>query len=232
MKGFVYGILLGLIVLSGPIIVAVLSGSSVANDPVLYKKEFAKLGIYSNFEQGFPDAAAENLTAYFKSSPKPILNLSQMTAGELSHLKDVRKLLSVWSLIAYSLIFIDLLLLFVIAFSIKQPYSLMRMAGKALVFCGLLCLAAVFLISFSFLFFSSSFAAFHSVFFPQGNWEFPETSTLIRLFPEQFFFDMGLKIVFRAFLISTLLLLLGFVLRRGLKEHPWASEMQAVRGVR
>jgi integral membrane protein (TIGR01906 family) len=34
--------------------------------------------------------------------------------------------------------------------------------------------------------FSSFFVAFHRIFFPQGNWEFPDNSLLIQLFPLTF----------------------------------------------
>jgi integral membrane protein (TIGR01906 family) len=224
MKGYVYGILLGIIMLSAPFIILSLSSASVANNPALYKKEFQKLGVNGLFEQGYPDEIADNLTAYFKHGPKNRLNASQLTSGELSHMEDVRRLISVSGMWAYLFIFIDLLLIFVIAFGIRQPYSLVRMTAKALIFCGLISIAAVMLILFSFLFFRSSFIGFHYIFFPQGNWSFDATSVIIRLFPQQFFLDLGLRIVLRAFIVSVLLFLLGFAARKSLKELPFAVE--------
>jgi uncharacterized membrane protein len=40
--------------------------------------------------------------------------------------------------------------------------------------------------------FETAFAAFHMVFFPEGNWQFGPDSNLIRLFPEPFWFEVSL----------------------------------------
>ena len=38
------------------------------------------------------------------------------------------------------------------------------------------------------------FTTFHQVFFPQGNWEFSVRSSLIRLYPPQFWIDAAIAV--------------------------------------
>jgi integral membrane protein (TIGR01906 family) len=38
------------------------------------------------------------------------------------------------------------------------------------------------------------FTSFHSIFFASGTWQFEYSDTLIRLFPEQFWFDAAVTI--------------------------------------
>ncbi len=56
----------------------------------------------------------------------------------------------------------------------------------------------------------SFFVTFHQLFFQSGTWYFPTSDTLIRLFPEQFWFDAALTIggvtVVTAFLVFILTL--------------------------
>ena len=59
--------------------------------------------------------------------------------------------------------------------------------GAALVGLASIVLAVLFAVSFD-----TAFAAFHALFFPMGNWQFGADSNLIRLFPEQFFFEASL----------------------------------------
>jgi integral membrane protein (TIGR01906 family) len=61
------------------------------------------------------------------------------------------------------------------------------MRAGALGVLGLVVLAALA----AFLDFSTFFAAFHSLFFAAGTWQFPYDSLLIRLFPERFWTTAG-----------------------------------------
>lgn len=52
------------------------------------------------------------------------------------------------------------------------------------------------------------FTAFHNVFFPQGNWQFRMSDTLIRLYPPQFWVDAALVVAAVILLVTVTLLAL------------------------
>ncbi len=57
--------------------------------------------------------------------------------------------------------------------------------------------------------FESIFTLFHTIFFPQGNWQFPQDSFLIQTFPLQFFTKMSLYIFSQALTWGILFILLS-----------------------
>ncbi|MEZ4666902.1 MAG: TIGR01906 family membrane protein [Anaerolineae bacterium] len=61
------------------------------------------------------------------------------------------------------------------------------------------------------------FTTFHGLFFAGGTWQFAYSDTLIRLFPEQFWFDAALTI--GAFSVSTALIVLWVSVQRMNKKH-------------
>lgn len=50
------------------------------------------------------------------------------------------------------------------------------------------------------------FETFHHLFFPQGNWQFRMSDTLIRLYPPQFWVDAAVAVVLIALIISAMIL--------------------------
>lgn len=64
--------------------------------------------------------------------------------------------------------------------------------------------------------FSDSFIWFHRIFFTGNTWILnPETDNLIRMFPEQFFFDIFVRMVMVAIVIATVMLVVGYLMRLG-----------------
>ncbi len=59
-----------------------------------------------------------------------------------------------------------------------------------------------------------AFTLFHNLFFSSGTWTFRYTDSLIRLFPEQFWFDFGMIWTGLILLQGIILALIGFVLGR------------------
>jgi uncharacterized membrane protein len=51
------------------------------------------------------------------------------------------------------------------------------------------------------------FITFHHLLFPQGNWTFPQSSSLIRLFPEIFWVDYAIFTICIFYSVSFLVLL-------------------------
>lgn len=55
------------------------------------------------------------------------------------------------------------------------------------------------------------FEQFHELLFPPGTWTFFYTDSLIRLFPEQFWFDVGVIISVGTLLLGALMALVGYL---------------------
>ena len=65
------------------------------------------------------------------------------------------------------------------------------------------------------------FVGFHELFFPPGSWSFPYTDTLIRLYPERFWMDVGSVIVGLMIALSVVIGAGGIVWHRtGLRRDP------------
>lgn len=58
------------------------------------------------------------------------------------------------------------------------------------------------------------FVQFHELLFPPDSWSFAYTDSLIRLFPEKFWFDFGVLLSVTALLLGFATALLGYLLRR------------------
>jgi integral membrane protein (TIGR01906 family) len=54
------------------------------------------------------------------------------------------------------------------------------------------------------------FSGFHSMFFAEGSWQFYYSDTLIRLYPEQFWFDAALSVGVLTVVAALVLWLVGF----------------------
>ena len=102
-------------------------------------------------------------------------------ARELNHMRDVKTLTQ----IVYGLALVIVLLLAGTAYGLrsvgKLRFALQRGAMFALGLVAAVVIAAV--VNWDFF-----FTGFHRLFFESGTWYFAYSDTLIRLFPEQFWF--------------------------------------------
>lgn len=74
------------------------------------------------------------------------------------------------------------------------------------------------------------FTTFHQVFFPQGNWEFSVRSSLIRLYPPQFWIDAAIAVAVLVAAQITLLLVTTWPTKyRKLKAERRRQERQELR---
>lgn len=60
-----------------------------------------------------------------------------------------------------------------------------------------------------------AFTVFHNLFFSSGTWTFSYSDSLIRLFPEQFWFDFGMLWTGLILLEGIILALIGYMLSKG-----------------
>lgn len=130
---------------------------------------------------------------------------------EIGHMLDVKKVVDTFRTAMWVLAIIVVLgLIFLLA----RPET--RVEGyKALFYGGSLTvvvvIAVLVLIGLSWNF---VFVQFHEILFPPDSWTFYNSDSLIRLFPEKFWFDFGLIWTVSILLAGLLVGVLGFVLLR------------------
>ncbi len=108
-------------------------------------------------------------------------------ADELRHMRDVKALTQ----IAFGAAFVAGLIALADAYYLSRRKSLSR----PLMYGAMVTLAIVAAIIVGALVdWDGFFVGFHELFFQNGTWYFPTNDTLIRLFPEQFWFDAALSI--------------------------------------
>lgn len=148
--------------------------------------------------------AQENIFQFLNG--KEELSLDYATA-EISHLKDVAKVMDGASISLYlSGIIILVILLYYKENKIKLQ-KIVRYGGIATIIFIALILMAI-LIGFE-----TVFTVFHHLFFPQGNWQFAADSLLIQTFPIEFFITVSIMIFSLTFILGSLFIVLSFYLK-------------------
>ncbi|MFH1071957.1 MAG: DUF1461 domain-containing protein [Nanoarchaeota archaeon] len=181
-----------------------------------YTSEHKKNGASQKLDEKTAHNITQNLFAYYQQRD----SLKHFTPQEQFHLKDVKGVIQLMFIIYSFAVLIIVFALVHVFWKHRATFSKNRKQRhlfdyrrillrifKAVRIAGLVSLAIILLL---FLFelvggFGLLFTGFHSLFFPQGNWQFPADSLLITLFPEQFFRDIAEKIFVRSFVIAVLL---------------------------
>jgi len=154
-----------------------------------------------------PEAGA----AAFSALRMPGTDQPLYSPYEVSHMVDVRLLTdTLWRLlpVAGGIVIGGLLLLLISRYTRRDGYAALFMGG---LISTLLLLATILFVLLSW---RTFFITLHDVFFPPGTWQFDWTSTLIRIFPDRFWFDAGVLLVGGALGISVLVTLVGYLLGR------------------
>jgi integral membrane protein (TIGR01906 family) len=87
--------------------------------------------------------------------------------------------------------------------------------AKTMMYGGLFTIGLVLLVMlFMFVAWNQAFTVFHNIFFDPGTWQFFYTDSLIRLFPEQFWFDFGTIWTISILAGGGLLAVVGYILNR------------------
>ncbi len=130
---------------------------------------------------------------------------SILSSSELSHIRDVHNLIAK---IPITLFF----LLVLTSFFIKKYQNISF--NEVVKYSIILLLLLIVLGTIAFM---PLFVLFHQIFFPQGNWSFPENSILIQLYPDSFWQRQGLLLV-----ITIILEIASFFLFR--KNRSFTSQ--------
>eukprot|EP00435_Cladocopium_sp_Y103_P063692 s674_g25.t1 len=136
---------------------------------------------------------------------------------ELKHMKDVKFLASCIFRSFWVLLFLQLKILAFLHFTEGMPDLLRR----SLVMGSLFTYATIFaILAFALLAFKTAFKKFHGIFFRDGTWTFPMSSTLIRLYPQRFWIDATITVGLFTLLGATMIL---FFARRKQKKDERVS---------
>ncbi len=133
---------------------------------------------------------------------------------ELSHMVDVKRFIDVLrkvQLIASIVVLGGLFLLLV------RPKTRAMGCDALLYGGGLTAVLLLALAGFVLLSWRQTFIIFHELFFPPGTWTFDWGNSLIRLFPDRFWFDAGTLLTVGSLVLGLLVALAGYICKRRLR---------------
>lgn len=188
-----------LITLAVPLLLALGSVRFVMT-PLFFQIEYTRQG----FPQDFYGLTTDERLRYAPFALEYLLNAEgidflanldfpdgepQYNARELRHMEDVKVVTQAAFLLAVLLALITAASGFVL-WRMQRRRLRMAVLNGALLTLGLVAtIVVVAVVNWDFF-----FTRFHEVFFSSGTWRFEYSDTLIRLFPEQFWFDAALTI--------------------------------------
>ena len=131
------------------------------------------------------------------------------TGDEVRHMADVRAVFIAAQLLMY---------LAAVAAVLQIGWALRsgtRTAGLLLRNGGLAAAAVLLIVGIvAAVAFEPAFLAFHYVFFPQGNFLFPPTSNLLRLYPEAYWYAVTLRVGGAFIALAVVIALIGWLMSR------------------
>ena len=131
--------------------------------------------------------------------------------SEIGHMLDVKNIADTMKRIAYvagAIVIVGLAVLLIPRQSRHFGWRTLMLAGLATV----IALAAIAL--FILIAWPIFFVQFHELLFPPGTWTFAYSDSLIRLFPEQFWFDFGILLTVTTLVLGVLVALVGYLMSR------------------
>ena len=225
-----------LIAAAVPLLSLMIAIRAVASAPFLWL-EYRRPG-FPEDSYGFDLAERMRLGSYgldYVTNLAPEDYLAKATTGpantpaflqsEIQHMHDVKRVL-LFATIAVA-VFCVLALIGSISLKERAPGTIRRSlyTGAWATVIMLVVLGIIGATSWEWL-----FTAFHTTFFPQGNWQFRMSDTLIRLYPPQFWIDAALAIVVITLLIIGVLLAFTWPTRyRLVKENRYYKERYQIR---
>lgn len=198
------------LILALPLLIFLLIVNFIGFDELFYREKFAEYKVQEEIPQAVPmhEKVINFITG--KNNELP----DEFNGREKQHLFDVKNLVNTSTLILYSLIALFILLLIVSMIMLKVNSYIIDFVGKVLLYGGLLTVGlAAALLFFTNSNFSSVFDSFHRIFFKSGTYSFePAKESIVRLYPEQLFMDLGIKISVWVAVISIIIILSGLIL--------------------
>ena len=212
------------------------------NSPGLYNDGFEKYSI--SRASGITDAdlrqVGEDIRSYINSGDEAmdiqtrIFGVEQdlFSSKEIAHMKDVKKLVQgVYVLATASALYLVVMIL--IGFA-RQRGRFTQLLAKRLTMGGGLTLGLLILFgAVAAIGFDSLFIKFHELSFANDFWQLdPRTDYLVRIFPENFWFDATLWVAIRAIIGALLILVAGSSYLVYQRYESWQEVMNSLKGAR
>ncbi len=230
MKKALVGLIQVAVILAMPVFLLLTAGHLVINDWYL-KYEYGKSDFPPDpfgftqqqrlalatvsirfLQSGAPSDVAVKLLAdqRLPGTDKPLFD-----KDELSHMVDVKHVtIMLWrvQLVAGLIVIAGLIWLLALRETRREGYRALYRSGILTV--GLLILLVLFVLSSWRMF----FVLFHELFFQAGTWTFDYSTSLIRLYPDQFWFDAGTLITIGTLLTGVAITAVGTILSRSARK--------------
>jgi len=179
-----------------------------------YNKLYEKNGVYEILDRNDTAKITTQVFEFFKygkefESFKLKGNINYFNNDEISHLTDVKILLNKIFILFYCCLTIFLILVLVLYLINRKIYKFLREISLIFLISSSIFIFLVLLLYFFGNNFSQLFENFHLIFFPQGNWAFPEGSLIITIFPFGFFYDFFFKLILYSLFIALVLFACG-----------------------
>ncbi len=160
-----------------------------------------------------PEPAAETITL-LEEMRLPGTDQPLYTEAEIGHMFDVKVVVDAFRRLLWGLTVIVVGgLIFLLARPETRHLGYKTIMQGGLLTAGILITVGLLIgLAWNFV-----FVQFHQILFPAGNWTFAYTDSLIRLFPEQFWFDFGVIWVGGILIQGIILAVVGYFL---LKRSP------------
>lgn len=147
------------------------------------------------------------------------------TEAEVGHMADVKRIMLIGMALAAVLLLVTLI--FALLLRRWRPGAVARGFFSA-AWVALVLVAA--LVTLAVLGWQDFFSGVHGVLFAEGSWQFPADSTLIRLYPAQFWMDAAIGVGGLMVLIALLLLIITWpTKKRRARRRARLEEVQATR---
>lgn len=155
--------------------------------------------------------APHNVIRLLEEQTLPTTGATLYNADEISHMLDVKVLTDAIRLVALITAVLVIGGLTYLLWDVQTrpiAYRAIYQGGLATTII-LLGIAGFILLGWSLF-----FVQFHELLFPPGTWQFAYTDGLIRMYPEVFFFDVGVIMSVGTLLLGLLVTAVGFILKR------------------
>lgn len=147
------------------------------------------------------------------------------TEAEVGHMADVKRVMLIGMAVAAVLLIVTLI--FALLLRRWRPGAVARGFFSA-AWVALVLVAA--LVTLAVLGWQDFFSGVHGVLFAEGSWQFPADSTLIRLYPGQFWMDAAIGVGGLMVIIALLLLIITWpTKKRRARRRARLEEVQAAR---
>ncbi len=196
-----------LLILFLPFILFLIVLNFIGFDNLFYKEKFSEYGIRQNIPE--TDSLHQKVIDFIKGKANELPR--QFNEREKQHLLDVRNVIKALTIALYVFIILFVILLIVSFYILKINNYIVNFVGKVLIFGGFLTIAlALALFLFINYDFAKAFESFHSLFFEKGTYAFdPAKEIIVKLYPEQLFMELGVKISKWVIISSFVIILLG-----------------------